>query len=107
MININVEKNNNKINKVEILGHAKYDDLGKDIVCASVSSIAITSINGILSLYPKSLVYEKSEGHLLIQVKENIEEVHVLLDNMINMLSELAKDYPQNVKIIYKEVYRC
>ena len=35
MIKVNVIGNDDKI---EILGHAMYDDFGKDIVCAGVSS---------------------------------------------------------------------
>ena len=37
-----------KDNKIIISGHASFDEYGKDIVCASVSSIVITSINAIL-----------------------------------------------------------
>ena len=40
MIKVNI-----KNNIIIITGHAGYDDFGKDIVCASVSSIVITSIN--------------------------------------------------------------
>ena len=35
---------------ISITGHAMYDDFGKDIVCSAVSSIVITSLNGILSI---------------------------------------------------------
>ena len=45
MINVVRRKNN-----IEITGHANFDDYGKDIVCASVSSIVITTVNGILEL---------------------------------------------------------
>ena len=44
---ITIKRNNNKI---VISGHALYDEYGKDIVCASVSSIIYTTINGILNL---------------------------------------------------------
>ena len=43
MIKVEIENN-----KIEIKGHANYDDYGKDIVCASVSSIVITTINAII-----------------------------------------------------------
>ena len=41
---IQVEK---KENSILITGHALFDDYGKDIVCSAVSSIVITTINGI------------------------------------------------------------
>ena len=50
MIKVNIKKNH-----IEIKGHAMYDDYGKDIVCASISSIAITTVNAILRLDEKAL----------------------------------------------------
>ena len=44
MIKIKVAKN-----YISILGHANYDDYGKDIVCASVSSITLCSVEAIAS----------------------------------------------------------
>ena len=34
---------------ISILGHANYDDYGKDIVCAAASSIVLTSVEAIAS----------------------------------------------------------
>ena len=48
MIKIDVFNKDHIINKVIIKGHALYDDYGKDIVCASVSSIYICTVNAIL-----------------------------------------------------------
>ena len=51
---IRVYKNNDK---VIIKGHANYADYGKDIVCASVSSIVITTVNGILEIDREAITY--------------------------------------------------
>ena len=48
MIKIDV-KETDCIDKIEIKGHANYSLHGSDIVCASVSSIAITTVNAINS----------------------------------------------------------
>ena len=37
-----------KGSNISISGHALYNDFGKDIVCSAVSSIVITTVNGIL-----------------------------------------------------------
>ena len=50
MIKVSVLKENRKYKKITILGHAMYDDYGKDIVCSACSSIVITTVNGILAL---------------------------------------------------------
>ena len=41
MVKIKVGKKSNSIIKLNIEGHAGFADKGKDIVCASISSIAI------------------------------------------------------------------
>ena len=56
-----------KNNKIEIKGHAYYDDYGKDIVCASVSSIVITTINAIIEFDPESIYYEDLYNRILIE----------------------------------------
>ncbi len=97
---IKVYANNNNI---VITGHAGFNDYGKDIVCASASSIVITSINACLNIDAKSIVYKEEKDKLTIDIKSDNNVILKILDNMLNMLSELANDYPKNVKIIKEE----
>ncbi len=39
MIKVSIIKEDKKYKKISILGHALYDDYGKDIVCSACSSI--------------------------------------------------------------------
>ncbi|MGI6325246.1 MAG: ribosomal-processing cysteine protease Prp [Bacilli bacterium] len=100
MIKVNIISNGDIINEIKIVGHANYDEHGKDIICASVSSIVITTVNGILSIYANALKYIQSDDQLLIRVLESNEIVNKLLNNMINLLKELEVDYVQHIKII-------
>ena len=50
MIKVNCVVSNGLIERLSIKGHADYDTLGKDIVCAAVSSIVTTTINNIIAL---------------------------------------------------------
>lgn len=97
---IKVYANNNNI---VITGHAGFNDYGKDIVCASASSIVITSINACLNIDAKSIVYKEEKDKLTIDIKSDNNVILKILDNMLNMLSELANDYPKNVKIFKEE----
>ena len=45
MVTVLVNKNNEEI---KLLGHAGFNIKGKDIVCSAISSIVITTVNGIL-----------------------------------------------------------
>ena len=83
-------------NIITIAGHALYDDYGKDIVCASVSSIVITSINLCLRFDKDSIKYKKKTDKLAIEVLSS--------ENMIMMLEELASTYKKNIKIIKEEI---
>ena len=87
-------------NKIEISGHAYYDEIGKDIVCASVSSIVITTINAILEIDSDSINYEDLDNKIIIELLNENEIVKKLINNMVFMLESLEKDYPKNIKIL-------
>jgi len=98
MIKIKLVKNGNDFEKIIIKGHAMFDDFGKDIVCAAVSSTVITSINACLSIDEDSLSYDDGDG-LEIEVKKNDIVTFKIIDNMISNLKELEKAYSKNVQI--------
>ena len=94
MIKVKVKPKN-----ISIAGHAEYDEYGKDIVCSSVSSIVTTTVNGILIFGKKTIDYKIREGLVTIDIIENDETTKKLLDNMVNLLSNLEADYPKNIKV--------
>ena len=87
---------------IKVSGHANFDEYGKDIVCASVSSIVYTTINGILSLDNKAIEV-KDTNILEIDIIKNDITTKKLINNMICLLEELEKQYPDNIKIIKGE----
>ena len=84
---------------ISITGHAMYDDLGKDIVCSAVSSIVITSLNGILSINPSAIIYNNSKDGLEIEIKSFDDITLKLIDNMMELLIKLSNDYPNNIQV--------
>ena len=90
MIKINV---NNNI--IEISGHANFDNYGKDIVCASVSSIVYTTINAILNIDKEAIKYTDNKV-LKIEVLKSSDTINKLINNMLDLLSDLEKQYPKN-----------
>ena len=105
MIKINLKYNNELIESVDVCGHALYDDYGKDIVCASVSSIIITTVNSIIRLEADSINY-KNENGIYISILKHNRVTDTLIDNMVSLLEELEKQYKKNI-IINKEVCSC
>ena len=103
MIKVSVTKKNQQIQEVSIQGHAMYDDFGKDIVCAAVSSCVITTVNGILEIDKDWILAKQDSKGVLIQVQNSSDVCQTLLANMLSLLEELHDQYPKNLKIISKE----
>ena len=95
-------KGKDSIDSITIKGHAGYDEYGKDIVCAAVSSISLTTCNAILSL-EESIECNEKDGLLNIKVIKNTDINQKLLNNMIEMLKELKSQYPKNIEIRNEE----
>ena len=100
MVKVRIKYTNDLINNVVIEGHADYAKLGKDIVCASISSITITTINALLRFDKNCVNYTSGDGLVKINVLKNNKSTDILLNNMIDLLKELEKDYKKNIKII-------
>ncbi len=89
MIKVTVIKENSKYKKISILGHAMYDDYGKDIVCSACSSIVTTTVNGVLALNKNSLTYMVSKKGMSIDIKSQDETTQILIHNMVKLLKDL------------------
>lgn len=87
-----------KDNYIKISGHANYDEVGKDIVCASVSSIVYTTVNGILNIDSKSIKFEDNES-MEITILNDSSVILKLINNMMELLSDLSNKYPKKIKI--------
>jgi len=99
MIQVKITKENSKYKKITILGHAMYDEYGKDIVCSAASSIVTTTVNGLLALNKESLSYLISKKGMSIDIKNTNETTQILVNNMISLLKELEKNYPENIEV--------
>ena len=94
MIKINISKD-----EITIKGHSGYAEEGFDIVCASVSSICITTVNALLSIDEDCIEYIENDGYLNIKINKHNETIDKLIDNMINLLKELENDYKKYIEI--------
>lgn len=99
MIICSVNKNES-LYEITIKGHSGYDTIGKDIVCSSVSSSFILTIN-LLNRLNCKFDYESDENIPMMKVKINnyndIEEN--ILDNLIDCLKDVSRQYSKFLKI--------
>ena len=98
MIKVEVTKKN-----ISIHGHAMYADFGKDIVCAAVSSIVMTSVESIASINEAAIDLKENQDGLDIIINKHDDITNKLINTMLTLLDELAKKYPKNIKITNKE----
>lgn len=94
MIKISINKD-----EITIKGHSGYAIEGSDIVCASVSSICITTVNALLSIDEDCIEYIENDGYLNIKIKKHNETIDKLINNMINLLNELQSNYKKYIEI--------
>lgn len=99
MIKVRVKREDDVVKYIKISGHADYAEEGYDIVCASVSCIAITTVNALISINEDCLVYSEADGLLEIGILKHDEVIDKLIDNMLSLLDKLSKDYKDYIKI--------
>ena len=70
MLKIKFIKKDGIIEEIVFTGHAEFDDIGKDIVCASASSILITTVNAIVTFDKEAIKYEQKSDFVLKKKKK-------------------------------------
>lgn len=98
MIKVNIKRKNGIVEEIKLNGHALYNEFGKDIVCAGVSSSLTTTINAIIRIDKQSIVYEENNTFLIKNIKKD-EITNKLLDNFIDIIKQISKNYGKNIKI--------
>lgn len=102
----------------KVSGHALFDVIGRDIVCASVSALTIAIANQLLIdedelpelVIPKS-INVPIEGRLsyMPPMEESAIECtaikdtfanKLLLDTLIEGLQQIEQQYPDNIKVV-------
>ena len=96
----------------QISGHSGYDEQGKDIVCAAVSSAAILVANTATEILHLQADVKEADGVLHFQTEEADATIaQPLLQGFQLHCKELAKTYPQNIRCQTKKysikIRRC
>ena len=92
-----------KDNTIKISGHANYSEYGKDIVCASVSSIITTAVNCIMNIDKDSIIYQDDGNAVMITKINDNNIVEIIIETMIEILKDLASQYKENIKLFDKQ----
>ncbi|MBR3438341.1 MAG: ribosomal-processing cysteine protease Prp [Clostridia bacterium] len=88
------------ISGFSITGHAEYRE-SNDIVCASVTSAALMTANTVTDIIKADADASAEDGSIKLKVKKDSDMVQTVLKGFKLHIKELAKEYPENIKVIY------
>jgi uncharacterized protein len=102
MVTVTVKWNEQSIIGLRVTGHANSADIGQDLVCASVSSIATGALNAL-----DMIVHDACELTLVngpdplieIKVKHNRPEVQPILNAVLIQLKTLTQNQSRYIRI--------
>lgn len=88
----------------EAQGHSMSADSGEDIICAFVSSACLMAANTVTQVLALDADAQTSDGYMKLMLLENAAKAQDILNGLLLHLTELEKDYPENIKVIHR---RC
>ena len=104
MIVVDVIRNSKDIVSVSVSGHSGYDDIGKDIVCSSVSTAMEMTIN-LLEKLNIDFSYKQDETVPMLSFAINrsfgdeSKLIQTILENLVYTLENVSKQYNKFLKI--------
>ena len=101
MIKVKFFTKHSKLCGFEVSGHSDLSDAGRDILCAAVSSAAYMTANTLEEVLKLNINAEVNDGYMKIEVTELTDEAENILKGFRLHISALAKDYRNNLKVIY------
>ena len=82
---------------VRVYGHSGYAPIGKDIVCAAISTLTEATYNYLVATKNK-VNNEESNGVYIINLVELNKAGKAIIESYINMVQDLINQYPKYLK---------
>ena len=101
---INVVSKGSNIVSVNITGHAGYDEYGKDLVCAAISTIGIGTLNALDELANESCLLTMKDNEINIRIIKSNEISQLIIKVMLIQLKTLYEQYKDYIEIKQTEV---
>ena len=92
----------------KLTGHADAGDYGHDIVCAAVSVLSISTVNGLTKVIHGRPKVEKNDaegGFLRVTHIDPGHDAQILMDAFLNAMEDIQEQYPDFIKIKMTEVH--
>ncbi|MGE7111411.1 ribosomal-processing cysteine protease Prp [Lysinibacillus sp. NPDC047702] len=113
MIQVTIHHDENRhVSAFEYSGHANYEDSGKDLVCASASTIAMYTVNvifGLTNVEPKIDQALEGGGYLKVDLPTDLPQeidmqIQLVLQVMTAQVYSIVEKYPEFIRVKYELV---
>ena len=91
-------------------GHTGYAPAGQDIVCAAVSALTQSTLNGLRSVLKAPVMFDIDDQAATLQAEltpeatgEQVKQAQLLLVTLLEGLQAIERSYPRNVRIFFEE----
>ena len=91
-------------------GHSGYAQAGSDIVCAAISALTQSTLNGLKNVLKAPVMFDEDDNGAFIEAsltpeatQEQIGQAQLLLVTLLEGLQAIQREYPRNLRIIFKE----
>ena len=91
-------------------GHTGYAPAGQDIVCAAVSALTQSTLNGLRSVLKAPVMFDIDDQAATLQAEltpeatgEQVKQAQLLLITLLEGLQAIERSYPRNVRIFFEE----
>lgn len=99
MIKVEIKHQEDYIVLMKVSGHALFDDFGKDIVCAGVSSVMVGLLNA-LDLKTDYLVeIHEDDQSMMVSTQQPNATGQMICEVGLIQLQTIANQFPKNIKI--------
>ncbi len=102
MIHIRVQEKEGKITELRIFGHAESDDIGKDLICAAVSSVAFGLCNALDEL-SDSAGFEIQDNDIRIYLPEPDNTAQIVMRTGVIQFETIAENNSDFIEIETEE----
>ena len=91
-------------------GHSGYAPSGTDIVCAGVSALTQSTLNGLANVAQVPMTSRVDDRSALLEAiispdapETKLEQAQLLLRTLLEGLQAIERSYPRNVRIFFEE----
>ena len=99
MINITYKLDNNNYTYLKVSGHAQYEDVGKDLICASVSSIIYGLMNALDEIDKDVQIHDLENQDVEIIINTDDQKVQNYIELVLMQFKTIEFSYKEFIRI--------